>query len=273
MFSVGHLIWIAISLVLIVLGTALCLKKKPDINKLVLICLILGLVSEAVKMLSVTEIVPVVEPMVENGALIYKPTGEFRPYIEAEHLPFELCTLQIPFMALALIIEKGKWRKRLFALMYGTGIIGGLVAIFMASIAPEFPDTLSFFTAPRAWQFFLYHAMIVVLSIYIGFCDQCGVRFSDMKWMMILVTLLDFLSFYMNSMMTVPYYSGKELMGLVYATNYFSSYNDPIGIVLSEKYQWYIYLAVRIAIALVLTPLVFSFLLLKKDRKKGEKIA
>ncbi len=42
-------------------------KKRPSIRKLLIICLCLGLLSEASKILGSIEIVPIVEPAVENG--------------------------------------------------------------------------------------------------------------------------------------------------------------------------------------------------------------
>ena len=203
MFSTGHIIWIVISLTLIVLGVLYCRKKRPSVDKMLKVCLLLGVVSEFVKVLCVMEVVPVVKPVVENGVLVYQETGKYAPYMQAEHLPFELCTLQMPFMLLALVVKDRKWRKRIFALIYGTSIIGGMMALFLASIASDFATTKEFFTAPRAWQFFLYHAMIIVEGIYFGMSEECDLHFSDMKWMMLLVIILDFGSLYMNSIMTV----------------------------------------------------------------------
>ena len=158
MFSVGHLIWIAISMCVIAAGLFVCIRKRPSLHRLISVCFSLSVVSEAVKFLSVVEIVPVVRQVVENGVLVYVKTGAYTPYLQAEHMPFELCSLQIPFMFLCLILKDEGLKKKLYSLMYGTSIIGGAMALFLSSIAPEFSDTVSFLTAPRAWQFFLYHA-------------------------------------------------------------------------------------------------------------------
>ena len=64
-------------------------------DRLIRVCFVLGLISEAVKVLCVVEILPVVEPAIENGVLAYRQTGAFAPYLQAEHLPLELCSLQI----------------------------------------------------------------------------------------------------------------------------------------------------------------------------------
>lgn len=138
MYSQGHLIFIGISLILIVFGVQMCRKYRPPIDKLVRLCFLLSLVLEAAKILTVIEIIPVVEPVVENGALVYRGTGAFAPYIQREHLPFELCSLQIVFMFLELIVSSLVWKKRLLAFMYGTTIVGGMMALLFSSIAPEF---------------------------------------------------------------------------------------------------------------------------------------
>lgn len=266
MFSQGHLIFLGLSVVLILFGVYMCRTRKPPLDKLIRICFLISLVLEAAKVFTVIQIVPVVEPAIENGALIYKETGQYAPYIQAEHLPFELCSLQIVFMFLSLVIKDRTWKKRIWALIYGTSIIGGTIALLLPSIAPEFATTAAFLGAPRAWEFFLYHSMIVVVGIAVGMDRTCGLRYSDMKWMMILVTLLDFSTFYLNSIMTVPYYRGDNLMGIGYAINYFSSYNNPLGIVVSTKAQYFVYLAIRILIALVLIPIVFLPFLRRKQK-------
>jgi len=90
MYSQGHLIFIGISLILILFGTAMCRKYKLPIDKLVRLCFLLSLFLEAAKILTVIEIIPVVEPVVENDALVYRGTGAFAPYIQREHLPLDI---------------------------------------------------------------------------------------------------------------------------------------------------------------------------------------
>ena len=74
--------------------------------------------------------------------------------------------------------------------------------------------------------------------------------------------------FYLNSMMSVPYYVGDNIVGLAYGINYFSSYNNPLGIVMSTKGQYFIYLLIRIVIALILIPIVYLPLKLKKTNNE-----
>ena len=53
--------------------------------------------------------------------------------------------------------------------------------------------------------------------------------------------------------------------GIVYRTNFFSSYVNPLGLVLKERWQWLMYLVVRLGLAAALTAVL---LLLTNLRKK-----
>ena len=94
MFSAGHFFFIALSLLLTFAAIIYCRKKNPSLRSVLKVCLGLSLFSEATKILTAMEIVPVVEPVVKNGILIYQETGKYTPYLEMEHLPLELCSFQ-----------------------------------------------------------------------------------------------------------------------------------------------------------------------------------
>ena len=102
---------------------------------MLLICLVIALISEFIKILGHMQIVPIVKPVIEKGELIYKKTGAYTPYLEAEHFPFELCSYQIIFIFLALELKDRKWRKRLYAVMYTTCIAGAGMGILLSSAA------------------------------------------------------------------------------------------------------------------------------------------
>ena len=269
MFSAGHILFLIISAAVITAGILYCVKKRPPLKKVLYVCLALGLLSEFIKILYLTQIVPVVEPVVENGALIYKETGSFTPYLEAEHLPFELCSYQILFIFLAIIIKDRKWLKPLHAMMYPTCIIGALMALFLTFETHDVDGIMGFLGSINIWRTFLYHSMLIVLGVYIGISGECDLRFRDFKWAVILVALLDFGSFYLNSIMSTPYYQGDTLVGVGNAVNYFSSYNNPLSIVMPDKRSWFVYLAIRFALAFTLM-LLFYLPLLKKDRKDAK---
>ncbi|MCR4606415.1 MAG: YwaF family protein [Oscillospiraceae bacterium] len=270
MFSQGHLIWILISAVLVAVLSVYLFKRRPALKNVFKVCLILGIVSEVIKVFSVAQIVPMVDPVIasENGsqAIAWIPTGEYTPYIAMEHMPLELCSLYLFFMPLALIIKDEKWKKRLYALMFVSGTIGGMMGIILSSIAGDFETTAAFFSAPRAWQFFLFHSMIVSLSLYIGFGDEAGLRFGDWKKAVVGILVLDVPTFYINSLLSSEIYMANQVVGVSHRINFFSSYVNPLGLILTEKWQWIVYLMIRAAMATCLIIILYLPMLARRRR-------
>ena len=138
MFSPAHLLWIAISLALIVGGLILIRIRKPTLEQVLRACLIVGFLSEVVKVFCVTTILPTVAPSVSGGELVYTVAGQYTPYMKMEHLPLELCSLMIVFLYLALRMKDEARREKRLTLMYITGLIGGSMGILLAYITTEF---------------------------------------------------------------------------------------------------------------------------------------
>ncbi len=111
MFSTGHFIWMGISATMVAAGLALVYKKRPELDRMLRICLVIALGSEVVKILYEIQFVPVVVPSVSAAGLIYKATGAFAPYLELEHLPLELCSIQILLLLFAKLMKDGVWRR------------------------------------------------------------------------------------------------------------------------------------------------------------------
>ena len=99
--------------------------------------------------------------------------------------------------------------------------------------------------------------MIIGLAICIGMSKEADLRFKDFIPMMGATICLDIFSYYANSIMSIPYYKDGELVGLQYAVNYFSSYDNPLGIIMSSKGQYFIYLAIRLALAMLIILLAY----------------
>lgn len=261
MFPPGHILWIAISAVLIVAGSAFCMTKRPAFEQVAKTCFCLGVVSEVVKIFSVAQILPVVDPVITSSAagpvLSYVPTGRYIPYIENAHMPFELCSLQIFFYVIYFKAKDPVWKKRISALIFTTGIIGGILGILLAYIVAEYSSTYDLFTSVRAWQYFLYHSMVVVAGIYAGFGKDSTVSFKDIKGVILAIVSMDVVTFYVNSLLSDPVYERSKPIGLLYRSNFFSSYENPLGLVLTQKWQWIVYLAIRLVTALVIIFLLF----------------
>ena len=273
MFSTGHLIWIGISVVLIVCGLTVCQKKKPSIRKVLSICMIIGIISEIIKIFAVAEIVPLVDPEIvqQNGNAVIRwlPSGEYTPYLGMEHLPLELCSIYLLLMFLALVLKDGKWKQAIYAVMFASGTLGGIMGIVMSAIAGYYSTPLEYFLSVRVWQFFLFHSMIVTCSLYIGFSKESALVFSDWKKAMAGLVILDIPSFYLNSVLSSEVYFHGELVGVTHRINLFSSYVNPLGLILTEKWQWITYLLIRGALATGLVVLLYCLLNFKKKEQPG----
>gem|GEM_PF-449326 len=253
MFSAGHLIWMGISFVLIAAGFTAVSVLKPSLERLLKVCLCAGVLSEAVKVLSVTQILPMVGLRFEQGTgPVLAETGQFTPYMEMAHLPLELCSLMLFFMAAALAMKNGPWRRRLLTLMFVSGVIGGVLGIVFAYITADYGSIADYFSSVRVWQFFLYHSMTVTLGLCLGFGPYLQLSPDAFRETMAGIVALDLPTFYLNSVFSQPVYEGGKPVGIVYRTNFFSSYVNPLGLVLKEKQQWLVYLGIRLLAAMLL---------------------
>lgn len=256
MFALGHFIWIAISLVLII--SAFCVLKhfKLDTKTVLIICLILGIGSEIIKIVSVMDIIPMVMPEVVvsegNASIVYTPTGQYSPYLEVAHLPFELCSLMNIFIIIALLLKDESKKEKLLTLMYITGLIGGSIGILLAYVTVDCKVLSDYFMSPRVWQFFIYHAVIVTLGLYLGFIRKNSISIKSLDNVLFLLVCMDFPTLYLNSIFSAPVYVNEKPVGLLYRANFFSSYVNPLGLVLNQKWQWLLYLVIRAALAVFL---------------------
>ena len=262
MYSTGHIIWIIISLCIIVTGFSVCKAKAPKFESLIKACFALGLFAEFVKIFCVAQILPVVESVTSM-----EPVGKYSPYIANNHMPLETCSLQLLFYAIIIWSKNPVWKHRFTVLVFVTGTIGGILGIGMAYIATSCDTTAAFFSAPRVWEYFLYHSMSVIAGLYAGFCKESSISIKDMKGACCALISLDVISIYINALFAIPVYEGMEPVALLNPSNFFSSYNDPLGLVLTEKWQWMAYLAVRFAVALLI---ILALFLIHKALRKNE---
>ena len=261
MFSLYHIIWIAVCFAMIAGCIVILTRRKPPLKKVVSVYLILGAISEIIKILSVIEIVPMVEPVIESGGgnsvINYVPTGEYTPVMGAEHLPLELCSLQIILIAVCCFVKSEKIRHIIYSIIYPTGLIGGTLGIALATVTAYIKTPEEYFLTPRIWQYFLYHAMIVILAVYLGISRESGLRFKDWKYAVAGTIALDLPTFYLNSVLSSQVYQNDHLIGVSHRINFFSSYVNPLGLILTEKWQWITYLVIRAVMAFMLIVLLF----------------
>ena len=268
MFGQAHIIFIIASFIMIFFGVFFCKSKNIPTEKVIWGCFLICLTCEVIKLFCVIKMVPIVEFTIENGTLVYNNTGKVSPYIESVYLPFELCSFQMFYLFLARVIKNEKWKRRIYSLIYATALIGGLLAIFLSNISNEYDSTREYLSSMRAWEFYIYHAMIIIAAMAIARDEHYTPRFSDIKWTSIIILLFDIPSFYMNSLFSVPIYNNEKLMGLTYSLNYFSSYFNPLGIKITTKSQYLIYILIRLITGFLCVVIVYLPFLKGRNIKK-----
>ncbi len=147
MFTTEHFIWIAISLAFIVGMTVLSEKCRFSFKTAALIVAAIALASETAKIFTHMEFVNGVDA--SEGMVI-----------EATALPFHLCSLLIFAYFYLPFARDGKFKSYLLSLSVPIALIGGTLAILMATSGTDF-------AAPYAYQCFLYHASIIWFSVYL----------------------------------------------------------------------------------------------------------
>jgi uncharacterized membrane protein YwaF len=229
-------------------------KKRPGLSKVLSSALIVALVSELTKIVGVVELVPS-----SNGELL-------QPYLPLNHLPLHFCSIQIILIAAAKFTGNEKTRESLLAFMAPTCVIGGLFALLMPSIFTTTISVEQAFTSPVSYQFFIFHSMIIALGLIITRSGEIEWSVKHFRNTTLTVFLLGFVSIYLNSMFASPTYVDGELASVDFWTNFFFTYRNPLGIKISELWQWYLYLIILALLATLLLYLFHLPLIRKKKR-------
>ena len=264
MYTLGHIIFIVISLLIVALIVFVCKKNKWQIDNIIKVAFVIAVICEIIKVFSLIDIYPIVDSTIENGAIVYRETGQYFPYLEVVHMPFELCSLQMFFMFIYLTIKDATWKRRIYALIYGTALIGGILAIFASYVAIELETAGDFLLSIRVWEFYIYHAMIMAVAILMAMDNKYKLQFKDCKSTCVLIFLLDIVSIHLNSIFSIPVYVNGKLIGLNNSVNFFSSYSNPLGTPITNKYQYLFYLLTRFLIVLFLIIIIYLPFLKKR---------
>lgn len=255
MFSVNHFIWIGICVALIVLGCVYYKKYNPTLEEVVNVAFCFALLSELVKILSVIEMVPIVG---KEG---------FYPYLELRYLPLHLCSLHIiSFVYLKFSKENSAFKQWLIAFMYPSCILGGIFAILLPSVFSTSISVSEAFIHPLAYQTFLYHTMLILFGIYIYQSKEINLKGDGFIKSIVAVSLLGFVSIYLNSMYTIPMYENGKLVAVSSTTNFFFTSLPPLPIPLEYKWHWFIYLLIISVLAVTLVYVLY-LPIIKRSKK------
>jgi len=236
MFSIYHIIWLVICVAVMIAAIIYFKKQRPQLKDVLTVACIVSIASELIKVFSTIQMVPS-----SDGTMMY-------PYLEVQHLPLHLCSLQILVIFYVRFSNNDKLRDKLLAFMYPTCIVGAVLALMMTSIFNATIEVTQAFTHPLAYQYFLFHTMLLLLGIYIPMSGEVELDWKHYRSTMAILAVLGFLSIYINSLLAKATYVSGVLQSVDYTPNFFFTYKFPIGIVFTEIWHWYIYIAV-IAVA------------------------
>ena len=141
MFTPNHFIWIAICAVMIAGLTFCSVKFKWSLKTSLYVISGISIASELCKVFTHIDIGP-------NGGVI-----------EPGALPLHLCSMTIFIYFYLALAKPSKTTQHLLDFVTPVSIVGGLLAIIMATSGVNFAK-------PYAYQCFIYHAGIVWFSLY-----------------------------------------------------------------------------------------------------------
>jgi hypothetical protein len=254
MFSIYHIIRLIISFALIVFGVVYLKRTNPPLKKFLSFACIVAVISEIIKTFSVITLVPS-----STGLHNYI-------YLELEHVPLHLCSIQIILLFYVRFAKEGPFRDIILAFMYPTCAIGATLSLLIPTIFIDIYDPSQAFTHPHPYQYFLYHVMLIILGIYILISKQVDLKPKHYLTTMGVLGTFAFASLYFNSMVASPRYIDGELVSVDYAGNFLFTYAPPIDIPLTELWHWYLYLGIIISLAFGLIAL-FYIPVFKRNKK------
>lgn len=196
LFGTKHLIIVGVSILLIV-GLYI-LSRKLSINTLSKIMLGVGLVSETVKVFSYivmneNKVFTTLFKLNENG--VYEPVKVlFNGVLPKTDLPFQLCSLQIIFILVAVLVKNEKVQRFIYGFMMPSCLFGGIAAILIATESSRNVWVITF-------QYFLYHIAIVVFALRLLTAKEMKWKVKDLLNAFIMLTGVIFFAIYINSMM------------------------------------------------------------------------
>ena len=258
MFTWRHFVWLAISAVMIFLAVSTFKKKRMSLQSLLNYCVAICICSEFIKVFSTVRLVPSL-----NGTIMH-------PYIPMNHLPLHLCSLQILLIFYVRFTNNTKMRESVLAFMYPTCICGAIAALLMPSIFTTTIPVEKAFVHPQAYQFFVYHSMLVTLGICIPLSKEIEWTKKHLYSTWIIMLTLGFVDIYVNSIFASPTYVDGVLQHVDFWPNFMFIYDNPLGIPMTKLWHWYLYLVILLTLMFGLSSAFILPLLKKKEKKSVE---
>lgn len=227
MFQFRHILFLVISLALVVVLPILAIKFKVKKEIIYRILLIVGIVSESIKIFS----------------YIIMNEGVLGGYLPKTDLPFHLCSIQLIFIIILNISKNEKLKHLLESFMLPTCLVGGLAALFLATSSSREFWWISI-------QYFGFHAAISAFSIYLLANKEIKFTVKDYRNTLILLVATLFIAIYLNSFLYTPKFVYNETSGVFEATemmpiNFMYVVDPPQSGLpfLNKDHGWFVYIA------------------------------
>ena len=251
MFTLPHFIWLAVCALFIALSLFLLLKYKVKFDKVVDILFVIAVVCEVIKILTQVKMLP-------------NEDGFYYPYVRMDLLPFNLCTIQIALIAYLKFTKDKVKHTTLLGFMFPSCFLGALLAILMPTI---FSEGIHPYKHIISYEFFLYHACLVIFGLYIPLCKQVEITHKNYFKTIAVILVLGFISLYFNAMFSIVDFEKMEYISI---TNFLFTYDNPLGIKMTELWHWYLYLVIIFSAVFILIGLTYVPYFIKyfKDKKQ-----
>lgn len=187
LFGTRHLVFIAISIVLI--AVLYIFARKISIRLASKILLYVGLVSEIVKLFYYIQ----ANEEKLNGVL---PKSD---------LPFHLCSIQIILILIVNLSKSEKLNRFIYSFMMPSCLFGGIAAILIATSSARSAPIISA-------QYFLYHIAIAVFALRLLTAKEMNWRVKDMLNCYKILLAMMFFAIYINSIV----YDGASNINFMY---------------------------------------------------------
>lgn len=256
----NHFIFLGICIVIVVTSLIIFKKKNVSFNTVLNIMLVVAVLSELIK------IGEYIEPYTNEAGKV------IGVYFNKEGLPFHLCSIQIIFLFIVRICKEGSFKNKLLAFQYPTAFLGALLALMLATITIEFDR-------PLAWQYFLYHACLLVYGIYIPMSKVVKIDTKMFLNTCVCLIGLFLVSIYINGLIAVPSQdvinSAGEVIGQTEGMYvwFFYSTKPPIENlpILNLDNGWFVYILSILAVGIIAVTLVHIPFLVKDYKEYKQK--
>lgn len=256
----NHFIFLGICIIIVITSLIIFKKKNVSFNTVLNIMLVVAVLSELIK------IGEYIEPYTNEAGKV------IGVYFNKEGLPFHLCSIQIIFLFVVRLCKEGSFKNKLLAFQYPTAFLGAMLALMLATITIEFDR-------PLAWQYFLYHACLLVYGIYIPMSKVVKIDTKMFLNTCVCLIGLFLVSIYINGLIAVPSQdvinSAGEVIGQTEGMYvwFFYSTKPPIENlpILNLDNGWFVYILSILAIGIIAVTLVHIPFLVKDYKEYKQK--